>query len=117
MPAGLEQLARTASPHPLPDAMCLAASLAALPDPRDRRGRRFPLVAIVTGAAASVLAGARSLTAIAEWITDAPRWVLTALGFSIDPVSKTVTVPHPTAVMRLLARLEGDTFDAAAAFA
>lgn len=113
MPSGLEQLARTLSPQPLPDAVCLARFLAGLPDPRDRRGRRFPLTAIVTAAAASVLAGARSLTAIAEWIADAPRWVLVTLGFEFDPFSKTVTVPHPTTVMRLLRRLDGDAFDAA----
>ena len=113
MPWGLEQLARTHSSQPLPDAVCLARFLAGLPDPRARRGRRFPLIAIVAAAAASVLAGARSLTAVTEWIADAPRWVLLALGFSIDPFSKTVTVPHPTTVMRLLGRLDGDALDAA----
>ncbi|MEV5552004.1 ISAs1 family transposase, partial [Streptomyces sp. NPDC052309] len=112
MPSGLEQLARTLSPQPLPDAVCLARFLAGLPDPRDLRGRRFPLTAIVTAAAASVLAGARSLTAITEWIADAPRWVLLALGFASDPFSKAVTVPHATTVMRLLRRLDGDAFDA-----
>ncbi|MFE2038778.1 transposase family protein [Streptomyces scopuliridis] len=73
MPDGLEQLARTTSPQPLPDAVCLARFLAGLPDPRGRRGRRFPLVAIVAAASASVLAGARSLTAIAEWIAASGR--------------------------------------------
>lgn len=113
MPSGLGQLARIPSPQPLPDAVCLAHFLAGLPDPRDRRGRRFPLTAVVTAAAASVLAGARSLTAIAEWIADAPRWVLLALGFAFAPFSKAVTVPHPTTVMWLLGRLDGDAFDAA----
>lgn len=60
-----------------------------------------------------MLAGARSLTEATEWIADAPHWVLLALGFSIDPFSKTVTVPHPTRVMRLLGRLDGDALDAA----
>jgi hypothetical protein len=50
------------------------------------------------------------LTATAEWIEDAPRWVLTAFGLRTDPLSKTVTVPHPTTVMRLL---NGDALDAA----
>ncbi|MFE4872004.1 transposase family protein [Streptomyces sp. NPDC056682] len=113
MPSGLEQLARTHSPQPLPDAVCLARFLAGLPDPHARRGRRFPLIAIVAAAAASVLGGARSLTAVTDWIADAPRWVLLALGFSVDPFSKTVTVPHPTTVMRLLGRLDGDALDAA----
>ncbi|MGV9405976.1 ISAs1 family transposase [Streptomyces sp. NPDC003667] len=113
MPSGLGQLARTPSPQPLPDAVCLARFLAGLPDPRARRGRRFPLVAIVSAAAASVLAGARSLAAVTEWIADAPRWVLLTLDFAFDPFSETVTVPHPTTVMRLLGRLDGDAFDAA----
>ncbi|MER5185741.1 aldehyde dehydrogenase family protein [Streptomyces sp. NPDC002896] len=113
MPSGLEQLARTPSPQPLPDAVCLVQFLAGLPDPRDRRDRRFPLTALVAAAAAGTLAGARSLTAIAEWIADAPRWVLLALGFSVDPFTRAVTVPHPTTVMRLLGRLDGDAFDTA----
>lgn len=113
MPSGLEQLAHTHSPQPLPDAVCLARFLAGLQDPRARRGRRFPLIAIVAAAAASVLAGARSLTAVTEWIADAPSWVLLALGFCVDPFSKRVTVPHPTTVMRLLGRLDGDALDAA----
>ncbi|MFE9890716.1 transposase family protein [Streptomyces scopuliridis] len=112
MPDGLGQLARTTSPQPLSDAVCLARFLAGLPDPRGRRGRRFPLVAIVAAASASVLAGARSLTAIAAWIADAPRWVLLALGFVVDPFSRAITVPRPTTVMRLLKRLDGDAFDA-----
>lgn len=113
IPPGLEQLARTLCPQPLPDAVCLSRFLAALPDPRDHRGRRFPLLAMVTAAAAGVLAGARSLTAIAEWINDAPRWVSIALGFAVDPFTKAVTMPHPTTVMRLLTRLDGDALDIA----
>jgi hypothetical protein len=58
----------------------LLAYLATVSDPRARAGRRHPLVAILGLAAAAVLAGARSLTAIAEWAADAPsrsepRWV------------------------------------------
>lgn len=111
MPSGLEELARIPSPQPLPDAVCLVRFLAGLPDPRDRRGRRFPLTALVAAAAAGVLAGARSLTAIAEWTADAPPWALRALGFTVDPFTRSVAVPHATTVMRLLGRLDGDAFD------
>lgn len=63
--------------------------------------------------AAGVLVGARSLIAITQWIADAPYGVLRALGFPIDPFTRAVTVPHPTTVMRLLSRLDGDAFDTA----
>lgn len=42
--------------------------------PRVLRVLRYPLPVLVVAAAASVLAGARSLAAISEWITDAPGW-------------------------------------------
>jgi DDE_Tnp_1-associated len=58
----------------------LLAYLASVPDPRAARGRRHPLVAIVAMAAAAVLAGARSIAAIAEWAADAPQPVRVALG-------------------------------------
>ncbi|MFF0795048.1 hypothetical protein [Streptomyces spiralis] len=67
-----------------------------MPDPRDRRNRRYPLVATATAAVVGVPAATRSLTVVAERITYAPRWVRIALGFAINPFTKTVTVPHPT---------------------
>ncbi|MFE9942025.1 ISAs1 family transposase [Streptomyces hirsutus] len=94
MPAVLGQLARTSAPAPLADAIALSAFLTPVPDPRNVRGRRYRLAALVTAAAASVLAGARSLTAITEWISDALGWACRALGFPIDPPTGTVTVPH-----------------------
>lgn len=48
---------------------------------------------------------------LAEWVADAPRWALTAVGFRTDPSGKTVTVPRPTAVTRLLSHLDGDAFE------
>ena len=49
----------------------LLAYLASAPDPRAPRGRRHPLIAILAVAAAAVLAGACSMTAIAEWAAEA----------------------------------------------
>ncbi|OIK26982.1 ISAs1 family transposase [Streptomyces malaysiense] len=100
-------------PHPPVDAAGLRPFLGAVPDPRDRRGRRRPLSALPAAAAAAVLAGARSLAAIGEWITDAPRRAVGALGFTPDPLTGQVVVPHPATVRRLLARLDGDALDAA----
>lgn len=68
---------------------------------------------VVAAAATGVLAGARSPTAVLEWIADAPDWVLRTVGFTADPFTRRITVPHPTTVMRLMARLGGDAFDAA----
>ncbi|MFG2785973.1 ISAs1 family transposase [Streptomyces prunicolor] len=84
-----------------------------MPDPRGVRGRRYRLSALVAAAAASVLAGARSLTAITEWISDVPAWACRALGFPTDPLSGTVSVPHPHTLRRLLVQLDGDALDRA----
>jgi hypothetical protein len=80
IPAALAHLTHT-DPPPLQDsdAPHLLAYLAAVPDPRATRGRRHPLVAILGLAAAAVLAGARSIAAIAEWAADAPQPVRAAL--------------------------------------
>jgi anti-sigma factor RsiW len=66
MPAALEQLAHVPRSAPVPIAADLQCFLAAVPDPRDPRGLRYPLSALLASAAAAVLAGARSLTAIGE---------------------------------------------------
>jgi DDE_Tnp_1-associated len=58
----------------------LLAYLGRVPDPRSARGRRHPVLAILAVAAAAVLAGARSIAAIAEWAADAPQPVRAALG-------------------------------------
>jgi len=47
-----------------------------LPHPRDPRGVRHALASLLAGAAAAVPAGARSFTAIGEWIADAPTQVM-----------------------------------------
>ncbi|MGW5277528.1 ISAs1 family transposase [Streptomyces sp. NPDC004044] len=113
MPCGLDQLALLSSPAPLPDAVALSGFLDLMPDPRGLRGRRYLLSALVTAAAASVLAGARSLTAISEWIADAPVWACRALGFPVNPLTGAVSVPHPHTLRRLLVQLDGDALDQA----
>ncbi|MFI6056564.1 ISAs1 family transposase [Streptomyces violascens] len=113
MPAPLEQLARASAPAPLTDAVRLSGFLDLVPDPRGCRGRRYPLSALVTAAAASVLAGARSLAAITEWISDAPAWACRVLGFPVDPLTGAVRVPHPHTLRRLLVQLDGDALDRA----
>lgn len=113
IPAGLERLALTDAGITARDATDLRRFLVGVPDPRSRRGQRYPLSALLCAAAAAVLTGARSLIAISEWITDAPPHALHALGFPADPLTGIRTVPHAATVRRLPQRLDGDALDAA----
>jgi predicted transposase YbfD/YdcC len=90
----------------------LLERLAMLPDPRDRRGRRHPLASVLAVSAAAVAAGVRSVTAIAEWATDAPWPVLAALGVRCDPLTRRCHVPGEATIRRVLARVDGDAVDA-----
>lgn len=54
--------------------------LTSVPDPRDRRGVRHALPVILALTLAAVLAGARSFTAIGEWVTDPDHAFLVQLG-------------------------------------
>jgi hypothetical protein len=63
----------------------LLVYLATIPDPRSPAGCRHPLACVLGLAAAAVLAGARSMAAIAEWAADAPQPVRSALGARRDP--------------------------------
>src|SRR5512132_3896695 len=83
----------------------LLAYLATIPDPRTLRGRRHPLIAILAMAAAAVLGGARSVTAIAEWAADAPQPVRAALGARRDAPDHW-SVPAEATIRRTLGRLD-----------
>ncbi|MGX4695038.1 ISAs1 family transposase [Streptomyces sp. JNUCC 63] len=113
MPPALEQLAAQTAPLTLEAAADLRRFLAAVPDPRDVRGRRYPALALLCAAAAAVLAGARSLIAVGEWIADVPQSVVGVLGFAADPLTGQRAVPHPATVRRLLERVDGDALDVA----
>jgi len=76
----------------------LRTVLASIPDPRKPRGRRHPLTGLLTAAVAATFAGARHVTAIADWICDLPDTLRTTLGLP--------AVPHLTTVWRLLNRLD-----------
>src|SRR5215207_1014356 len=84
IPSGLTPL-HHAGPFQPAEMPHLLACLATVTDPRTRAGRRHPLVAILVLAAAAVLAGARSIAAIAEWAADTPQPVRAALGTRRDP--------------------------------
>ncbi|MFD9253938.1 hypothetical protein [Streptomyces bottropensis] len=58
-------------------------------------------------------AGATSLLAVGELITDAPPHVLEHVGVRLDPLLPKRSLPAETTVRRLLARIDGDTLDLA----
>jgi predicted transposase YbfD/YdcC len=89
----------------------LLDDLAQITDPRQRRGRRHALTAVLAVAVAAVLAGARSLAAIGEWAADAPQPVLAALGVRRDPLRGAYRPPSEATVRRVLARVDPEVLD------
>jgi hypothetical protein len=91
----------------------LLAYLAWVPDPRDPRGVRHSLTSVLATAVAAVLAGARSLVAIAEWVADVPAGVLDVLGIRYDPLSRVHQVPAEATIRDVLERPDTTAFTAA----
>jgi hypothetical protein len=77
----------------------LLDALAKIPDPRDPRGIRYPLSAVLAVAVCAVMAGASSFAAIADWLHDLDEHARVRLGFGD-------TVPAGTTMWRLLIRLD-----------
>src|SRR6266511_1373952 len=86
----------------------LLVALAAVPDPRDPRGTRYPLVSMLAVAVWAVLAGACTFAAITDWVRDLDRPAWGRLGF-------TDRVPAATTVWRLLIRIDAGVRAAVAA--
>lgn len=83
----------------------LLTALALVPDPRDRRGIRYPLASVLAMAVCAVLAGASSFAAITDWASDLEPSAWSRLGF-------TGRVPVLTTVWRLLVRIDAETLSA-----
>ncbi|GAA0731103.1 transposase family protein [Dactylosporangium roseum] len=60
----------------------LLAALARVPDPRDRRGLRYPLASLLAVAVRAVLAGAATFAAITDWADDLDPAASHRLGFT-----------------------------------
>ncbi|MET8948432.1 ISAs1 family transposase, partial [Streptomyces sp. NPDC004542] len=84
-----------------------------LPDPRCLRGRRHSLSYVLALAACAVLAGAKSLTAIAEWAADASDQLLLYCGATLRDPDRPYRAPCEATVRRVLQRIDGDALDAA----
>lgn len=77
--------------------------LARVPDPRDRRGVRYPLAGILVVAVTAVMSGARSFEAIGEWVADLSSADLARAGLRAAPQESTLR--------KLFARLDTDVLD------
>src|SRR4051794_38686604 len=62
----------------------LATALAAVPDPRHRRGRRHELTGLLAIGACACLTGSSSYVAIGEWAAEQGQAVLDCLGSDAD---------------------------------
>jgi predicted transposase YbfD/YdcC len=82
----------------------LLACFAAVPDPRDRRGRRHALASILGLCAAAVLAGEVDLVGITAWVSAAPQELLAAIGLRRNGFGVHVA-PHPDTIERVFAAL------------
>jgi predicted transposase YbfD/YdcC len=80
--------------------------LAAVPDPRRRRGVRHRLAAVVAVALTAVLAGARSFAAIGQWAGDLAPEQLSELGLT------RAVAPDASTFRRVLTRLDAAVLDA-----
>jgi predicted transposase YbfD/YdcC len=96
-----------ARPVAVTDGECrgLLVALAGVPDPRDPRGVRYPLVSVLAVAVCAVLAGAVTFAAIADWVRDLDRPAWARLGFCDR-------LPAATTVWRLLVRIDADVLAA-----
>ncbi|WP_274379339.1 ISAs1 family transposase [Amycolatopsis mediterranei] len=112
IPVVVDRLAPVIDPDTDPRwATDLRKQLAGIPDPRDRRGVRHSIGSILALAAAAVVAGAQSFTAIGEWAADAPQPVLAALGTRFDPRQARYAAPDEATVRRVAGRVDGDLLD------
>lgn len=82
----------------------LLAALSRVVDPRKPRGVRHRLPVILAVALSATLAGARSFTAVAEWVADAPPAERSRLGV-------TGSAPSESTIRRTLQRLDPDGLD------
>jgi DDE_Tnp_1-associated/Transposase DDE domain len=105
------QPAEQADREPEPHGTGLLARLAQLPDPRSRRGRRYPLPALLGIAVAAVLSGARTYTEVAEFAAELSQQQLATLGVPKRAWEARYQTPKETALRRLLQRLDADTLD------
>lgn len=95
-----------------PDAADLVDVLATVTDPRQQRWVAHPVPVVLALSAAAVIAGMRSFTAIAEWVSETPdslcRWLYDCCG-AVAPGQ----APSKSTIWRVLTDIDADAADAA----
>jgi hypothetical protein len=102
--AGLDDLGPSADDLDT-DPVSLLEALTKVADPRQRRGVRHGLAAVLAVGVCAVLAGARTFTAIAEWAHDLPAGVRIRLGLGR-------VVPSESTIRRVLQAIDAEVLDA-----
>jgi hypothetical protein len=87
--------------------LSLVEVLATVPDPRKRRGRRHPLTAVLSLTVVAILAGCKSLEAIAQFGHDHGVALTHALGFTRGDS------PTKGCLSKIFRRLDVEAFEAA----
>lgn len=82
-----------------------------VPDGRSDQGQDHPTAAVLALAAAAVVAGMKSYTAITGWVADVPAWVLDEV--YLQAGSKPAGPPSKSTIWRVLTDADPDAFDAA----
>src|SRR5574337_74319 len=85
----------------------LLAALETVPDPRDRRGVRYPLAGVLALAVTATVAGCRSFAAIGQWAAETTIEKLASFGLTRG------TAPDESTLRKLFARLDADALDRA----
>jgi predicted transposase YbfD/YdcC len=112
MPAALSAAAEAAGDLRVADCSRLLELLSLVPDPRDPRGIRHAAASVLAVAAAAVLAGCKSVLAIAEWAGEAPQELLAALGARRSWPGTRRRAPHLATFRRVLRAADANAVDA-----
>jgi hypothetical protein len=82
----------------------LLSFLAQVPDPRSRHGRQHPLSAILAAACCAIMCGARSYSAIGQWVQDQDISLMHRLGFTRRP-------PKAGGIRKVLIAVDAKAFE------